>query len=131
MSGYSGSTSFEFEIERYKDKESGDLLTHDKVNPDDDGFEFEYVVIPLRVEGSSYFTPGKFSDLPENCYPDEGETEIESIVGPDGKDWEDKLTSDERDALLKMIEENVRDDEPDYDDYDEPDYDDPYDYRDY
>jgi hypothetical protein len=121
MSGYSGTASFEFEIERYKDKESGELLTHEKVNPDDDGFEFEYQTFTLQVEGRSYFAPGRCYGPPENCYPDEGETEIESVLGPDGKDWEDKLTSEERESILTMIDEQVQDQEPDVD---EDDYDD-------
>lgn len=124
MSGYSGSASFEYEIERYKDKMSGELVTHDKVSPDDDEFEFEYQTITLQVEGRSYFTPGKYYGPPENCYPDEGDTEIESVVGPDGKDWESKLTNEERESILTMINEEVQNQEPDFDDYDdEPSYD--------
>ncbi len=128
MSGYSGTASFEFEIERYKDKESGELVTHDKVPVSDDDFEFEYQTITLQVEGSSYFTPGKYHGLPENCYPDEGDTEIESVIGPDGKDWESRLTNEEREAILNMIAEEAQNQEPDYD---EDDYDDSYDFEDY
>jgi hypothetical protein len=128
MSGYSGTASFEFEIERYKDKESGELLSHDKVKPDDDGFEYEYQTIALQVEGRSYFAPGRTYGPPENCYPDEGDTEIESVIGPDGKDWESKLTDEERESIMTMIDENVRDQEPDVDeDY----YEDSYDFEDY
>lgn len=128
MAGYSGTASFEFEIERYKDKESGELVTHDKVPVSDDDFEFEYQTITLQVEGNSYFTPGKYHGLPENCYPDEGETEIESVIGPDGKDWESRLTDEERESILNMIAEEAQNQEPDFD---EDDYDDSYDFEDY
>jgi len=124
---YSGSTSFEFEIERYKDRESGELLPHSKVPVDDDGFEFDYQTITLHVEGRSYFTAGRFYGPPENCYPDEGETEIESVTGPDNKSWEDQLTDEERESIISQIEERIQDQDGDY----EPDYDDSYDYEDY
>lgn len=87
---YSGKTSFEFEIER-----------------DDD-------TILLQVEGSSYFAPGKRFGRPEDCYPDEGDTEITSVTGPDQQDWEAQLTPEEREKILTMIAEQVQDQEPDY-----------------
>lgn len=117
MSGYSGSTSFEFEIERYKDKKTGQYIAYVLGEVDEE--RYEYTTIKLDVEGRSYFQPGKLSGLPEDCYPDEGETEIESVIGPDGKDWTDQLTHAEHDSLLEMIQENVQDglDGPDPDDY--------------
>ena len=121
MSGYSGNTSFDFEIERYKDK-SGELLTSDKVEDQD---EYDYETICLTVEGRSSYTPGKTFGLPENCYPDDGEIEILSVTGPDNKDWEDKLTEKEREDVLNAIDEKVREC-----DYDGPDPDDYYDDRD-
>ncbi len=105
---YSGTTNFEFEIERYKDKDTGELRTYEQCSGDD--FEDEYTIIALMVEGSSYFQQGKCFGPPENCYPDEGEIEIISIMGPDGKDWEDKLTEDERESILQQIDQNVLDD---------------------
>lgn len=129
MSGYSGEASFVFEIERYKNKQTGDILSVDAAETEakghpfgDEWFEmnYEYQVINLDIEGSSYFQPGRLHGHPDNCYPDEGETEITSVVGPDGQDWESKLTESERDSVIEMIQDQVVDgcDEPDYDDGD-------------
>lgn len=94
---YSGKTSFEFEIER------------------------DESTILLQVEGNSYFAAGKYFRLPENCYPDEGNTEITFVTGPDQLDWEDKLTASERERIITMIGEQVQDqDEPCNEDDDEP-----------
>lgn len=119
MAGYSGNASFDFEIERYKDKESGELIALDLV-PNEDDFEYEYQTITLKVEGRAYYAPGRTYGPPENCYPDEGETEIEKVLGPDGQDWEDKLTKSEMESILEEIQETVSsydggDYEPDYD----------------
>lgn len=116
MKGYSGNASFDFEIERYRDNQTDKLL----VEPlNDDEVRFSYTVLTLQVEGRSYFQPGCNWKLPEDCYPDEGETEIISVIGPDGKDWEDQLTQSEKDSLIEMIQEQVIDgvDEPEPDDY--------------
>lgn len=94
---YSGNVSFEFEIER-----------------DDD-------TILLQVEGSSSFTSGKYFGQPENCFPDEGNTDITSVTGPDQTDWEAQLTPSERERIITMIDEKVQDqDEPCNEDDDEP-----------
>lgn len=122
MSGYSGETSFDFEIERYKHKKTGSLTAY-LLTEDDPNYEYE--VITLKVEGRSYFQPGRTSGLPENCYPDEGETEIKHVLGPDGKDWESQLTHSEHDCLIEMIAEQVMEggEGLDPDEYYEPDYD--------
>jgi hypothetical protein len=100
MLGYSGTAEFQFEIEREIDG--------------------EYKIIVLQIEGRSYFTPGKFHALPENCYPDEGETEVTSVLGPDGKDWSANLSDSENDSILEMIQEQAHEGgEPDFDDYDD------------
>jgi hypothetical protein len=119
MSGYSGHTSFDFEIERYKNKKTGVDTAYllPGINEDD----YDYHTLTLKVEGSAYFAPGKTYGPPENCYPDEGDVEITSCLGPDGKDWEDQLTHSERDAIIEMIDGNVQEglDGPDPDDYDD------------
>jgi len=122
MGGYSGTASFDFEIERYKDKKTGQYIAYVLGEVDEE--RYEYTTLTLHVEGRSYFQPGKLYGPPENCYPDEVETEIEAAVGPDGKDWTDQLTHSEHDSLLEMIQENVQDglDGPDPDDYND-DYD--------
>lgn len=119
---YSGNTTFDFDIERYKDRDSGNLVVPQPSNGWGDDFEHEYTTITLVVEGHSSFTAGKYFGPPENSYPDEGEISILSVIGPDGKDWEDKLTAEERESILNIIDENVMNDGPDPDDhYDERD----------
>jgi hypothetical protein len=133
--GYSGSTEFDFDIERYKNKTTGELHSIDSIDQDmkntglgDDWLElcYEYQVITLTVEGRSYFQEGRTYGAPENCYPDEGETEITAVIGPDGKDWQNRLSASEVDSITDMIADHVMDGaddyEPDYDDYDDDDY---------
>jgi hypothetical protein len=126
MKSYSGTASFEFEVERYKSIATGELVTADDYPNDAEESDYEYQLIKLNVEGSSYFAPGRMYGLPENCYPDEGETEITSVIGPDGKDWSDKLSNSENDLFLEMIAEQANEgcepDEPDYDDRCDSDY---------
>jgi len=126
MAGYSGETTFDYEVERYRHKETGALYPIDQVEKGLDQtalewleFTYEYVCIPLQVEGSSYYAPGRTWGPPENCYPDEGDTELISLTDDDGNDWEDKITESERDSIMDMIQENVMAglDGPDPDDY--------------
>jgi len=126
--GYSGNADFEFEIERYKDKETGALyLESDLPDFDDKEFEFEYVLISLSVSGNSYFTPGKYHGAWEDSYPDEGDTEIESVTDENGKDWSQLLTEYETNAILERIAEFAQDSSYDYDPPDDIYYDDPRD----
>jgi len=113
---YSGSASFEFYIERFKNKVTGEVVTD--ISPKDE-YLFDYEEITLHVRGSSFFTSGKLSGFPETSYPDEGDVEIFSVSGPDGKDWEDKLTASERERILTMVDEQVQDQEPDFNEDDE------------
>lgn len=108
---YSGSTSFRFEIERYRNKETGSLLPYQEFM-DDAGSEYEYTIVSLFVEGQSYFTAGRYSGPPEDSYPDEGDTEIMSVTGPDEADWEDQLTDPEKESVLEDIKSRVQ--EQDY-----------------
>ena len=122
MKSYSGTASFEFEVERYKSVSTGELVTADNYPDDAEESDYEYQLIKLNVEGSSYFTPGRTHGLPENCYPDEGDTEITSVIGPDGKDWSANLSDSENDSILEMIQEQAHEGgEPDFDDYDNGD----------
>lgn len=91
---YSGKCSFQFPIER------GDQE------------------IILTVKGQSYFQEGKKYGPIENSYPDEGETEILSILDKDGNSWEEDLSKKELEEITRQIEEEVSsDDEEDPDDY--------------
>jgi hypothetical protein len=121
---YKGHASFDHEIERMKDAE-GNLYTDSEDAPDGSA----YAVINLKITGFSYFAKGRTFGLPEDCYPDEGCTEIHSIIGPDGKDWESVLTESEKNAIEEQIADNVINNcEEDYDDSDPPsnDFDDSY-----
>jgi hypothetical protein len=118
MSNYSGKTEFEFEIERVQNIHTKEYFPLDS---DLDSASFTYATINLMIKGSSYYSRGRYYGPPENCYPDEGETEFESAIGPDGEDWKDKLTGSEQDTIMEMIEENVQEgmDDSDPSDYDE------------
>ena len=133
MSNYSGEASFSFEVERYLNKQTNQLLTvaqaeaEAKDHPFGDTWfdvNYEYQCIVLEVEGRSYYQQGRSYGPPENCYPDEGETEITSIIGPNNEDWMSKLTQSENDSIIEQIQDHVVDgmDEPDYDDYDDDRY---------
>ena len=63
---------------------------------------------------------GNFSGLPENCFPDESDAEIISVLDSNENDWSDKLSASEEDSIISMIAENHSSDE--YDDHDD-DYD--------
>ncbi len=120
---YSGTANFDYDIERMKHKETGEIVMLDSVADEDD--TYEYVCLTLKVSGRSYFTDGRSWGPPENCFPDEGETEITSIL-LDDKDVEDMLSGKERETVLDKIGEIASEgpSEPD-----ESDYDDDYDYE--
>jgi hypothetical protein len=101
---YSGSTKFDYMI--YRDLPNGITNTYEEE-------------IILKIEGRSYFAHGKYSGAWEDSYPDEGDTEILSVIGPDGKDWEDQLSDIQKAQILDIIQEKVSTDE----DYDPPDID--------
>ena len=93
---FSGVTNFEYMVERFVDPIGG-LLPYDETESED------YIEVKLNVEGRAYFRSGKYSGPWEESYPDEGETEIISIVDSEGKDWEDKLTASEKEELMDII----------------------------
>ena len=125
--GYSGSSTFNFEIERYFSFESKEYLLETQLpeTESDDNFnsKFEYQTINLEVSGSSWYSPGESSRLPEDCYPDEGDTEIDSVLGPDGKDWYNLLTKEEIEDIYTELQSSCQDSSEDYSDYDASDYD--------
>ena len=117
-SGWGGSVSFEFEIERYQDKESGELYTDAEVEEigGDIDSKYECVTIELSVEGEAHYTPGYTSGLPENCFPDDSDSDIESVIGPDKKDWYAKLTTSEVKCITDKLIEEAQNIEADGDD---------------
>ena len=106
---WSGKVNIDYDIERYKNKETGELIL-EKDLPDDcnEDFKYELVTIPLFIRGSSSFTPGKFYGPPENSYPDEGDTEISSIEDYNGNDWESHLTNYELNDIINKITEEAQ-----------------------
>ncbi len=92
MVNYSGEAFFEFIIYRFNDKE-------------------EEQEIILNVRGRSYFMEGKMHGHPDNCFPSEGDTEILSVSSSFGKDYRNLLTSEEEEAILEQIAQEVQDDD--------------------
>ena len=116
-----GSSSFSFQLERYKDKETGEFYDESEINDIENDFEFESVYLNVEVSGSATFTPGKYTGPWEESYPSEVETEIESVLGPNNEDWSNRLSSGETEAIEEKLVDNVLDNDCDYD---ERDYDD-------
>jgi|GEM_PF-6117516 len=117
--GYSGDAEFQFEIERYKDRETGELFSEKDLPNLEDDFEYDLVSVTLVVEGNSYFNPARYSRYWEDSAPADGDTEIESVVDANGNDWYGKLTGDELDSILERIAEMSKDSSYDYDSSDD------------
>lgn len=110
MSGYFGKTSFKFEIERYKNKESGALLTPEFVVTNNlFGEDLDYQLILLSIEGAAYHDNGRVSGPIDSCYPPDSDVNINSATDADGQDWIDKITESEKDSILELIVEYVCD----------------------
>lgn len=124
MSNYNGTAKIDFHINRIKDLETDAYRLFREGDDPEREEELE-----LEIEGRSYFQRGRTSGPPENCYPDEGETEILAVMWK-GKSFPWELTDSEKEEAEEMIcnavQENDDFDPPDYDDYEE-DYDDNYD----
>lgn len=122
--GYNGKATIDFHINRIKDLQTDQYrLFQDGDDPDREE------ELTLEIEGRSYYAEGRTWGPPENCYPDEGETEILSVMWK-GKPFPWELTKEETEMAEEMICNAVQDDDgPDPDDYDD-DYDD-QDYDDY
>lgn len=111
MRTYSGNTSFQYEIERMKHKETETYYPMDNdPSTTDNSHEYEYTTITLEVEGESFYSRGRSYGAPEDCYPDEGETSIIEITGPGKLNWEELLTNSERSNILSEIEQRVQED---------------------
>ena len=125
-SGYSGDAEFEFGVDRYRDKETGELFTEEFLKNLEDDFEYEYINIVLFVEGHSHYYPAKYGKYPEDSEPADSDTEIESVTDANGNDWYNKLTRSEKDFIIERIAELAQDSSYDYDPsndyYDDPAY---------
>lgn len=112
--GWSGGGSVDIHRETWRNPETGELVAEDDLPEGAEGWEA--VEVTFTFTGSSYFTPGRYMDLPERCYPDEGETEITG--------WECnhkglEPTKAEQTLAEEKLERAARD--GDFDDFDEPD----------
>lgn len=116
MGDYSGTANFTYEIERYKNILTNSFHTEDEMyeatchlDNQDTVMEnnYKYECLELSIEGDSYFKGGRYCSLSGNNYPDEGETNINSVTGSDGKDWSNLLTTCEEDRIREMIEEGA------------------------
>jgi hypothetical protein len=132
---YSGTVSFEYVIERYLNLKNGTFATEDQVGLDES--DYRYTPIHLIVVGRASFMSGKFSGLPENCFPDESDLELESLrTAAGGCDWRNAITDSERKTIMNLIQEQCMEDalddycDPD-DKWDEPDSSRDYDYGDF
>src|ERR1035437_5479356 len=121
---YSGNASFGYELERFKHNVTGELISlelADEVDGEILDKDYTYVTFEVDVEGNAYFTHGRYLNCSnDDAYPDEGEVNITSIIGPDKKDWEDKLSSKERDGIEEQIVESAsQNDDYDCDDFED------------
>lgn len=115
---YNGKATIELVVERFQEIDG----SWRKSQPGDDPEKIQE--IELEVKGRSYYMEGKTSGLPENCYPDEGETEIIEVTYK-GKPFTDPLTSEETEQAQELICNAVQEDDgPDPDEYDDYEYDD-------
>jgi hypothetical protein len=127
---YSGTIDFQFDIERWSHPSVNELLTSKQMKDNNlHENDCEIHVIPLFVTGWASFTEGYTSGLPEDCYPDESDSDINSITDDDGNDWFNKLSQSELDDIWKKMEDLSgrieMNDSRDYGDYE--DYSDRYD----
>jgi len=111
--GYSGSSTFTFTVDRFLDKNTGEYLLEqdipESISDEEFSSRFEFKELDLEVSGSSWYNPGYTSGPPEDCYPDEGDTEIDSVIGPDGEDFYDLLTSKEVEDITSQLDKNCQD----------------------
>lgn len=105
--GFSSSVTFDFDVERVYNKQLGELLPTTTLISDLDE-NLEYISVSLTVTGSAWHEPGFYSGAPEDCYPDEGDAEIISVVDSDGFDWINLLTDDEIDRINDLIFEKCQ-----------------------
>lgn len=108
MRGYSGSCDFDFNVERYQDPNTTDLLPEDRFKELHGPTLPDPVIIELHIRGEYSYCPGVTWALPEYCYPDESETNILDCVDSEGNNWESKLTHRELNDVYYEITQNVR-----------------------
>jgi hypothetical protein len=125
MSDYSGKATFDFYVERYQNLMTKEF--HSLSDDLDNNPVYELKEVKLIVKGSSFFEAANVYGPPENCNPEGGEVEIISVIGPDGKDWEDNLTEYEHNQIIEKIDEEVIENLPSNEDEREYNYKEEYD----
>jgi hypothetical protein len=94
--GWRGSVVFQTTVERYKLPDG----TWAVGAPTDDAESEE---VTLTVSGRAYYDPGICSGPIDGSYPPEGDTEMESCIGPNSIDWEENLTEEEKKLIYSKI----------------------------
>jgi hypothetical protein len=102
MSGWRGSASFNYPIERMISGLTGKLFLVGDVLDETSLYGYEEII--LEVSGKGYYLPEKISGPPENCYPEEGNLEW-TVEGPDDRSWELELTISEREDIEEKLVE--------------------------
>jgi hypothetical protein len=93
------------------------LVLESELHP---GEEADLREVDIECECWGYYIPAKLCGPPEDCYPEEGEFEVQSAIAPDYPDVPFVLTESEEDDLAQQCDSTGCCDGPDYD----PEYDD-------
>lgn len=101
------------------------FVLESEVHPDE---EMDVREVDIEAECWGYYIPAKLNGLPEDCYPEEGEFEVQSAIAPDYPGVPFVLTEAEEDDLAQQHGDDDDCDGPDYEpDFYEPDYPEYYD----
>lgn len=111
---------FQFDINRYLHPSTKQLLT--KKEAQAQGFDIQFLDcegFTLYVEGNGRYTPACLHKLPEDCYPEDLESDIISIQDIDGNNWMDKVSSSELNEISAKLDDLIYNDASSYrdDDY--------------
>jgi hypothetical protein len=129
MSMNEGSSTITIEVERFAvirqdryELPCVHLIPEDQVR---EGEEGELVYIEVDCDCWGYYMPAKLCGPPEDCYPEEGDFEVQNVTLPaDMRDYQFELTE----AELSEAEDSFFSQDGPEPDYDYPDDDYDYDY---
>lgn len=111
-----GTATIEFPILRWMDVLTGEFLTKEPENFDDESIE--EVEIVCTIEAHMWYDAGRYSGAPEDCYPEESGFEIMEFKSDNPKITDFKqLTKEEQAAVEEQVGEAIGDDYG-IDDYD-------------
>ena len=100
---YYGSASFNFWVERFVDNATGGYFHCDGPIAETDEARYKYTTVTLKIKGNAHYRSGKFYGLPEDCYPDDSDCEVEHVLGPDDMDWSDLISAQEQELIRDKI----------------------------